>query len=299
MPSPRPSLFWPLLLIGAGLLLALQTLHLLPASLWGALAQLWPVLLVVLGLELLIGPRSARASAAIIGLGVLLLAGSLTWAALRASGAPPSGSETLIALTEGAARLQARIDFQTGRLNVSALGPSDHLLEGVAQDGPAESVQQSYTVSDGVGRLALAQHLDPLLAPFLLRRVPSAQWEVLLTRKLPLALTVDTGDGAAAFDFHDLPLTDLDLTTGLGATTVTFAPGPAAHALLRTGLGAATINLPAGFPARLRVRAGLAQVRLPASLALAGDVYTTAGFDPAQPFLDLELSAGMGGVLIQ
>jgi hypothetical protein len=304
MPTARrPSLLLPLLLIGLGLLLALQTLHLLPPSLWRALAQLWPVLLVVLGLELLIGPRSARAALAVILAGVALVAASLTWAALRASQAPPGPSETLIQLTQGAARLDAQMVFQTGRLNVSALGPSDHLLEGVAHDGPAESVQQSYTVRDGAGRLALEQHLDPLLAPFLLRRPPSAEWDVLLTRKLPLALTVDAGDGTAAFDFHNLQLTDLDLTAGLGAITVTFAPGQAARAHLRTGLGPATINLPPGFPVRLRLRSGQANVRLPARLSAglptADDTYVTPGFDAARPFLDLELSAGLGGVTIQ
>jgi len=294
MPSPhRPSLFWPLLLIGLGLLLGLQTLHLLPASLWLALAQLWPVLLVLLGLDLLMGPRSARATAALVAAGALLVAGSLTWAAVRASQAPPGGTETLIQTVNGAARLEADVEFHTGQLNLSALGPSDHLLEGSAQDGPGEVVQQSYSVSGGVGRLALTQHLDPLLAPFLARRAPSAQWQVLLTRNLPLALTVDTGDGSAALDFNQLQLTDLDLTTGLGETRVTFAQGPAT-ASLHSGLGAVTINLPAGFPVRLRVGSGAAQVSLPAGLARDGDFMVGPGFDAARPFLDLELNAGGG-----
>jgi len=299
MPSPhRPSLFWPLLLIGLGLLLGLQTLHLLPASLWLALAQLWPVLLVLLGLDLLMGPRSARATAALVAAGALLVAGSLTWAAVRASQAPPGSTETLIQTVNGADRLEADLEFHTGQLNLSALGPSDHLLEGSAQSGPAETVQQSYSVSGGVGRLALAQHLDPLLAPFLARRAPSAQWQVLLTRNLPLALTVDTGDGAAALDFNQLHLTDLDLTTGLGETRVTFAPGQAATASLHSGLGAVRINLPAGFPVRLRVSSGAAQVSLAAGLTRAGDFMVGPGFDPARPFLDLELDAGLGGVTV-
>ena len=44
----RPGLFWPLILIGLGALLLLQNLGYLPAGLWPALAQLWPVIFILL-----------------------------------------------------------------------------------------------------------------------------------------------------------------------------------------------------------------------------------------------------------
>ncbi len=298
-PSPRPSLVWPLLLIGLGALLLLQTLGLLSPSLWLALAQLWPVLLILAGLDLLIGRRSAR-GVALVGLaGVALIAGALLWAAVRASQLPPGGVETLIQVPRGATRLSARIDFQTGALRVSALGPSDHLLEGSAQDGPGDTAQQDYAVSAGEGRLRLQQQPDAMLAPFLARRADQAHWDVRLTRGLPLALVVATGAGAATLDLTNLQLTSLDLTSGLGQTVVIFAPGQTAQAHLRTGLGATMLTLPANTSVRLTVRSGRAQVRLPLTLSPNGNFYTTAGFDTAKPFLDIELSAGMGSVTVQ
>jgi len=101
----RPSLFWPLLLIGLGVLLLLQTLALLPASLWAALAQLWPLLFIVFGLDLLIGRRSARGAATVLIVGVVLVAGSLTWAAVRASLLPAGAAEPLGQTLQGAARV--------------------------------------------------------------------------------------------------------------------------------------------------------------------------------------------------
>jgi Domain of unknown function (DUF5668) len=295
----RPSLFWPLVLIGLGVLLLLQTLGLLPASLWAALAQLWPLLFIVFGLDLLVGRRSPRGAATVLIVGGVLVAGSLTWAAVRASQLPAGAVETLVQTPQGAARVSARIDFQTGQLHVSALDASDHLLEASAHDGPGETLQQGYAVSDGEGRLVLQQHPDPLLAPFLSRRSDTAQWEVRIARHLPLALEVDSSAGALTLDLTNLQLTSLDLNSGLGATVVTFPTGQAAQAQVRTGLGPVTLNLPAGLPVRLLVRSGLTHVSLPTTLTRAGDDYTTAAFDPASPFLDLELSAGMGSVTIK
>jgi len=295
----RPSLFWPILIIGLGALLLLQALSLLPASLWAALAQLWPLLFIVFGLDLLITRRSSRGAALVLIAGVVLVIASLTWAAVRASQLPAGGLEVLGQNTQGAARISAHIDFQTGQLQLSALGPSDHLMEGSAQDGPSETVQQSYAVSAGEGRLVLAQHPDPLLAPFLSRRTDSAQWDVRLAQHLPLALEVDSSAGTLTLDLSKLQLTRLDLTSGLGPTVITFPAGQPAQARLHTGLGPVTLNLQAGLPVRLHIRSGLTHISLPATLTHTGDDYTTSGLDPAQPFLDLDLSAGMGSVTIK
>ena len=295
----RPRLFWPLLLIGLGALLLLQTLGLLPPSLWLALVQLWPVLLILLGLDLLIGTRSPRTPALLLGAGLVLVAASLTLAAVRASQLPPGGGETLIQIPQGATRFTARIDFHAGALRLGALGPSQHLLEGSAQDGPGESVRQEYTVTAGEGHLLLEQHANALLAPFLAGRPATAQWELRLSQSLPLALEVNSDAGAVTLDLTGLQLTNLDVTSSTGQTLIVFPAGQAAQAHVRTGLGPATINLPAGLAARIRVRSGQAQVSLPTGLAHAGDFYTTAGFDGAGPFFDLEIAAGMGSVIVK
>ena len=295
----RPSLFWPLALIGLGVLLLLQTVGLLPASLWRALVELWPVLFIVFGLDLLVGRRSERSAATVIVVGVVLVVGSLTWAAVRASLLPPGAAETLIQTPQGAQQMTAQIEFQTGQLHLSALGASDHLLEGSAQDGPGETTQQDYSVRGAAGRLVLTQQVDPLLAPFLARRAEAANWAVHLAQHLPLTLEVDSRAAALTLDLSDLQLVRLDLNTDHGSADVTFPDGQAAVARLHTGPGPVTLHLPAGLPVRLLVRSGLPHVRLPSTLTHTGDTYTTPSFDPAQPFLDLDLSAGTGDVTLK
>ena len=299
----RPSLVWPLVILGLGAIALLQTLGWLPASLWAALAQLWPVLLILVGLYMLVGRRWAFGSLAVVGAGALLVAGSLTWAALRAAQLPPGEAQSLIQTADGAERLSLSLNLPTAALQVSALGSTGRLLEAAVQDGPGETARHTYAVSGGEGRLALEQFADPLLAPFLARRAAQtgvrAQWDVRLSPRLPLTLTVNAEAGPLNLDLSGLQLTRLDLTSGLGQTLVTLPAGALGQAQVTTGLGPATLILPAGAPVRLTVRSGLARVSLPPFLALAGGAYTTLGLDASKPFLDLALSAGLGGVTLR
>jgi hypothetical protein len=87
--SRRGDLAGPVLLIGFGTLVLLMNLGRIPVSLWGALSQLWPLALVVLGLDLLIPRRSVLASIAVaVLLLVVLFAGA--GLALPALSTPPS-----------------------------------------------------------------------------------------------------------------------------------------------------------------------------------------------------------------
>jgi hypothetical protein len=294
----RPSLFWPLVLIGLGALLLLENFGLLPAGWWPALVQLWPVIFILLGLDMLVGRRSPAGTAFVLIVGALVVAGALTWAALRASQTPAGQAQALIQSQQGAERLDVRLRFSAGELRVEALGPSDYVMEGNVRNGPGESVAQEYRVSNGAGRLGLRQETSPLLLPFLALRNATALWEIRLTPELPLNLEVSTGAGATRLDLADLALEHLDLSTGVGQTEVTF-PARAAEAEVSTGVGDTLLRLPAGIAARITVRSGLTSVDAPARFSRSDNVYTTPGFDAEGEFLDLDVNAGIGQVTIE
>ena len=53
----RHGLVWPVMLIGAGVVLLLSNTGRLPWGVWQTLFSLWPVLLIAAGLDLLFGRR--------------------------------------------------------------------------------------------------------------------------------------------------------------------------------------------------------------------------------------------------
>jgi hypothetical protein len=295
----RPSLFWPVLFIGLGVLLLLQNFNLLPAGLWGAVAQLWPVVFILMGLDMLLGRRSAAAAVAVLAAGVLIVAGLLGWGAWRASQLPPGGSQPLFEYAHSAEQLEVSIDFAAGDLEVSDLGASGYVMEGQAEHGVGERLRQDYAVEAGTGRLHLAQEVEPLLLPFTASRSASAHWRVQLDPGLPLSLTVKTGAGTNRLDLSRLALRTLALSTGVGQSRVIFPDTGPQQARLTTGLGETILEIPAGLPARITVRSAIGRVQVPARFRQAGNVYTTPGFEPRGDYLDLELQAGIGTVIVK
>jgi hypothetical protein len=79
----RPySIFWPLLLIVAGVFLLLNALGLIPGDFWGVFVRLWPLLLIVGGLDSLYRRESFVGPILFIGLGTVLLLSNLGYVQL-------------------------------------------------------------------------------------------------------------------------------------------------------------------------------------------------------------------------
>lgn len=296
---PRPSFFWPLALIGGGVLLLLQNLNLLPVGTLAALAQLWPVFLILLGLDMLIGRRSTWGAALMLLISILVIAGALIWAALRASGQTATGPQPIVQYPYAAENARVTIDFHVGELSLAALGDSLNLMEGEVRNGPGETLKQDYAVAENVGRLTLIQQTSAVLVPFLGGQTTPTLWTIRLSPKFPLTLAVDTGVGSASLDLSQLLLTDLTLDTGVGQTAVIFPDRGAMRANVSTGVGDVTLTIPEGLPTRITVDAGLTSLNIPARLAQSGDVYTTANFSTAGDYLELRLEAGVGSVTVR
>jgi hypothetical protein len=75
--SKRPSLFGPLLLIGLGVILLLNTLNIVEGASWQTLLRLWPLLLIAAGLDGLWRGEGFVGSIVVMGLGAIFLLANL------------------------------------------------------------------------------------------------------------------------------------------------------------------------------------------------------------------------------
>ena len=78
----RVSVFWPLILIGLGVVLLLSNMHYLPGNVWDWVWRLWPVILIAWGLDALIRLEFVGATV-LIGLGGLFLAATFGYYSLN------------------------------------------------------------------------------------------------------------------------------------------------------------------------------------------------------------------------
>jgi hypothetical protein len=159
--------FWPILLIvigldslyrgegivgatfmlGLGVVFLLSNLGYLDLNIWQLVLRLWPLLLVAIGIDLLIGRRSWVAS--LVGLVLILglLAGALWLYGVGLEGGQPLPGETIQQELGNAARAQVILDMAAGSLQVGTQPEPDGLIAGSVSTRTDQKVRSSFSQS--------------------------------------------------------------------------------------------------------------------------------------------------------
>lgn len=302
MERRRAGLIGPIILIAVGVLLLLNTLNLLPWSIWETLWRFWPVLLILLGLEILIGRRSWIGSLIILAVAVVaviavvaigLSAGTLT--------GPVGERQTLSQPLADASRADVTINFGVGTATLHGL-PSDsrNLMEGTVDNAPGRRVETDFHVTGDTAVLNINERAQTgFFFPFFGPQVES-RWDIGLSSQVPLSLRLSTGVGQATLDLQGLKLTDLQLNTGVGQTLVTLPERGRFNVDLRGGVGNTVVTVPPGLAVRIRASQGLGNVsvNLP-DVSRQGEEWVSRAFDTAEDRADIRLSGGVGNIAVR
>jgi len=288
-------------LIFLGCVFLLQNAGYLPPNFWLSLWRLWPVILVLAGIELLLAGRIpwlllAGVAAAVLVLGAVAIN---TPSVL----APASSSTVTNQSTElGAARqAQLSVQFDAGELNIAALErPTPTQLANASYSGPQDlAPTPTYVVGGDVGRLDFSNGGDANhgLAPLVGAQSGAPRLDLSLSPNVPItSLSVKSGASNAHLDLSALQVKDFDASLGAAATWIR-VPQSAGAVTLHISGGASDISIevPQGVAARLRFRGGLTtinvdQTRFPA----AGDnIYQSADFGTSPNSADITIDAGV------
>jgi hypothetical protein len=265
------STFWPIVLIAVGAIWLLNNLGWLPTpSLW-LLPRLWPLLLIAVGLDLLVGRRwpalGALVGLALVGLVIAVLffgarwglsgdeqAFAPGWPVIHLNGGQAQ-TDSYTAPLGSATSARLELHLQQGRTTVKALTGSTDLIQArLTHIGPV-----NFQVSGDREKTVL---LDQDSADAITRWFASGDlpWDISLSPAIPLDLQISGGSGSANLDLSQLKLSALQLNSGSGST----------EALLPAGQDSAT-----PYKARLRSGSGSARVVLPANAAV--DLECTSG----------------------
>jgi hypothetical protein len=305
-----PSLFWPIALIGFGVLLLLSNLGLIPATGWAVLWRIWPIALVALGLDVLIGRRSV-AGAIASGVVILLVVGLVIAIALFAEQIPilvelarePTVKTEQIAYPlDAITAAEVTIDYSTFPGYLSALGDSGHLIEAdIAYEGElifnVNQIDERAVVElDSIG---VGVFRNPILSG-----QERARWEVKLASGLPINLTLDGGSGSGDYDLTNLNITHLKLDAGSGSVTLTLPQG-SFDGSIDGSSGKLTLIVPSDVGLRLTLDAGSGRFHPGERLGLiSGDVnedsvWATPDYENAITKITLNLDQGSGSIYIR
>lgn len=212
------SLFWPILLIGVGVIWLLGSLNLLAVPSLRLLLRLWPLALVVVGLDILIGRRSPIIGS-IIGIGSIALIIALLFLA-PTLGFEPGGELKTLHFSEplnGATSADISLDLERYSTTIDSLSSSDVLIE--AELDTVTDV--SFAARGNQAKIIRLEPVDDLRFFDLdwdSVLISDAMWEIGLSPDVPMDLFVDVGSGSAALNLMYLELTSFEIDGGSGSS---------------------------------------------------------------------------------
>ncbi len=292
----RSSIVFPLLLILVGTGLLLDQFGLWHPN-WEGVVRYWPLLLVLLGLELIArGHQTARVAVAVLAVAAIVLVAVLAWPSVT-GGAGLETREITVPVQD--------MDEAAIRLQLGAAGLD---LRSGAPDGPL--LQATVTYLPGRTDVALDSMTrqsrgDVLLrgetrnASFLGSGWSAENWQVRLRPRFPIDLTVQAGVGALSLDLADLSLSHMTLQGGVGRQQVLLPDYGSYGVVINGSVGDIDIVIPDGVQARIRIDTGIGAVQVADRYAQEGRYHVSAGYESAAERVDIDIDAGIGRIVVR
>ena len=266
------NVFWGIVVLLIGVLLLLNTLDILPFSVWQIF---WPVMLILAGLWFLFGSKFVKPNQETI-----------------------SFSHPLANIQQA----EIKLNHGAGELIISALDNSDHenLLNGLFGGGMEHEVSQH----NGLTLLKLRAPVDVFpFAAFPHRE--GYHWDMAISPHVPLQLKLHTGANKSSLNLHDLHVTELKLETGASDTEV-ILPAVTEYTKCKVQSGAAAVNIrvPQGVAAKIRISGALMGAnidlnRFPLVFSEPGKkLYQSAAYDASAKQVEIHIETGVGSIQI-
>jgi hypothetical protein len=269
------ALIWPGLLILIGAVALLVNTNLISADRLYRLGDLWPVLLIVIGLELLVTrmPISTNASALAAVL-ILLVAVGGSLAYVSAGPSVPTGTQTMDSSARAGNLDAGAVDISVGGAVLKITGVDlggDLFRSHIEYSGPAPDV----SVERSTGHIEISQNNG-----FHIFGPQHFTLELKLSSSVRWAIAVRSGAANNTYDFTKLQLTSLEEQTGASREDIS--------------LGAPKGNVP------VSINGGALTVHLHRPNQTAANVYVSGGavsldFDGQQHRAVGSVSAGVQG----
>ncbi len=266
------SLFWPVILIGGGVLWLLSNLGYLSFGQVIDLWRLWPVLLILAGIDLLFGRRIPLVGAffglVVIALVAYVLAFGMP-VRVNATAQSQVTTETFTTPIDKATRADVTLDFWSDPVSIHALTDSQNVIDarithtGTINFSGTGDTQKTIRLSHSDNHFNIGWWFNP-----------ERRTDVGLTTRIPLDLRVDTGSGSSQMDLSALQLTSIILDSGSGSVDLTL-PGSAiaGETSINSGSGSVNVTIPQGASFNLETDSGSGSlhIHVPSGAALKID----------------------------
>lgn len=306
-PQRGPDLFWPIILIGAGIIFLLANLGVITGNPWPILWNLWPVILIVIGLDIMFGRRSLLGGLIGAGLGLVLIAGLIVLLIAQPNlpglnfnmGNAAMQTRHIEAPLAGVQSATVSLNYGSGSYRLYALRDSDKLIDGeVSYYGDL-----TFDVNAANDR-ADVQIESRFSGRFFGFMMPDEKWDIGLNTQPIYNLDLNYGAGGGNADVSQLTLSGGQINGGSGPVEVRLPATGQFTLNADGGSGGLTFRVPGKMALRVEYEQGSGGLNPGARLPLvSGDrnrqaVYETENFGAASNAITLIVNGGSGSVTI-
>ena len=308
-PAPAPArprrrgLLFPLVLIVlGGLFFAANFGYIAPISA-RAVLSLWPLILVLVGIEMIVARRQPYLA---LALELLVLAAGVAAVLVQPLGLigiPANASTDAVVERQGTRTMSLRVDGGGGSYSITG-GAAGSLLAATSRGGEIEVA----TRRTGDSADIRIRPLDRVGGPFFGGSAPS-NVDVRIAPDVPTSLRVSVGAGDFNVDLHDLQIRDARVETGASNLTVTLPrPSGDVSVILQAGAASITVVVPEGVEARVTTTGGLVSsstqnTRFGSAsgsvLGRGGSSVETSGYAAAKDRVTVSIEAGASSITIR
>jgi hypothetical protein len=321
------SFFWPFILVGVGLVWLLSNLQIIPTVNLSVIFRFWPLLLVLLGLDILIG-RRYRWAGAVIGLlaigGVIALL--IASPALGIDTGAQTKTETFSAPVGQATLVNYNLETSSAPVEIRALKESTELVlanithRGTIRFEVTGTTSKNVSISEvsdpntwfnwdfSTDRLKWVIQLSPNVLSDLIIDGGSGSINADLTGVMLQSLRTHLGSGSSRFTLPAFtsPYT-AEFESGSGSVNIQIPENADVSVVIDSGSGSINVSTPAGSGLRveimdegsgsLNLRSGLEKVN--AGIGLGVSAWQSPDYAQATHKIQIQiLSQGSGSITI-
>jgi hypothetical protein len=290
----RNEIAGPVFMIGLGAAFLLSSAGWLNWMDWDVLWRLWPILLISVGLEIMIGRRSLWLSLLTVVVIVGILGGVLWMMGLSPASGNRLADEVINQTLEDISQAKIAISPAVGELLVDGLVDSNALIAGEVSTGTTRQIFTDYSVSGSTGYYSIDSRSVTRFS-----NNSAWDWDLGLTTRIPLDLDLALGAGAMEIDLSRLTLTDLDVSQGVGDMVLVLPPEEEYRADISQGIGSIVIEVSKDAGIRLEVSRAISDLSLPSDFEKNDDYYYSPNYDDVDEQINVEISQAIGSIVVR
>lgn len=291
-----------ILLIGIGIIFLMINLGYLNETIVWRFFELWPLTLIVIGINILFNKRVWVAAITwILFFGILIGYGMMQTDTQSGRSFTRSSSHSVLKASDtiNIEKLQqtayGNLDLRLGGANVKINGKTDGLV-----DVHMKHADLTQSIAYNQDKTIANIDLSTQTTTFRFGKTRSNNYQIHLNEDVLWDLDVKMGAVAAHIDFTEVPLSRFDLNLGAGDVQIIFGGNhKKTTSTIKGGAANIEIIVPADMGVKVVMTGALSQMNLEGpGWKSQGNATVTENYDKAQSTLDLNITMGVGKVTV-